>query len=354
MSDTERSASGFIAFFRRIPLTTLIIGAFFILVLVGGGLIGLSVTGLISESLQRFGMWGLFVLAMVPSIQSGTGPNFALPVGIVGGLLAIVIAMEVGFTGAALLVAAAAMAIVIGAAFGFIYGILMNAVKGSEMAIATYTGFSLTYLFCLIWLTLPFSHPNIGMFIGSGIRNMIALEPFGAQKLLENLWQFKIFGISISTGTWLVIIAACTLMWLFFRTKTGMSISAVGMNPTFAAAVGLNVNRSRVIANMISTALGAVGVIIYAQGYGFVQLYDFPLWMGFAAVAAILVGGATAQRAKIIHVFIGTFLFQGLITSGPAVFSRLLQGEDISDAVRMVIQNGIILYALTQKKVDGE
>jgi len=35
-------------------------------------------------------MNGILVLAMVPSIQSGTGPNFALPVGVVCGLFSLV------------------------------------------------------------------------------------------------------------------------------------------------------------------------------------------------------------------------------------------------------------------------
>ena len=351
---TNNPVSSVIWFFKRIPLTTLIIGGLFFIVLIAGGIIGLSVPGLISDSLQRFGMWGLFVLAMVPSIQSGTGPNLALPIGICAGLFSMVCAMEMGFTGASLLLVAAVFSIIIGALFGYIYGRLMNAVKGSEMAIATYTGFAITFLFCMIWLILPFSHPNVGMFLGSGLRQMVSLVPFEAEQLLENLWQFTVFGITIRTGTLLIFIIAAFLMWLFFRTKTGISISAVGMNPVFARATGLNVNRSRVIANMISTILAALGLIIYAQGYGFVQLYNFPLMMAFPAVAAILVGGANAHRSKIIHVVIGTFLFQGLITTGPPIFGRILEGEVISDAVRQVVQNGVILYALTKLKGDSK
>jgi simple sugar transport system permease protein len=192
------------------------------------------------------------------------------------------------------------------------------------------------------------------MFIGSGLRPLISLVPFEADHLLENLWQFNVFGVVIRTGTLLVVVVASVLMWLFFRSKTGISISAIGMNPVFARATGLNVDRGRVIANMISTSLAAAGLIIYAQGFGFVQLYIFPLMMAFPAVAAILVGGANAHRSKVIHVIIGTFLFQCLITTGPPIFGRILEGEIISDAVRQVVQNGVILYVLTQLKGDNK
>ena len=351
-TETKKGSFRIFELIRRIPLTTLVIGGLFVVVLITGTAIGFSLPGLISDALERFGMWGLLVLAMLPSIQSGTGPNFALPVGICAGLLAFVLAIEWGFTGYALLAVASALAIIIGCIFGYLYGKLMNMVKGSEMAIATYTGFSITFLFCMIWLIIPYSNHYLGFFLGDGIRHIISLEPMGAQYILEQLWAFSILGVTIRTGTLLVIAAAGVLMWLFFRSRAGIAISAVGSNPVFARAAGLNVDRSRVVANMISTSLGAVGIIIYAQAFGFIQVYDFPLLLAFPAVAAIFVGGASAQRSKVMHVIIGAFLFQGLITVAPPVAGRLLQGTDadIANPVRMIIQNGVILYALTQLK----
>jgi len=335
-------------YIKQLPKATLIIGAFWILVLILGGTLGFPVTGLLSNAIQRFGLWGLFVLAMVPSIQSGTGPNFALPIGICGGLFAMVTATEFGFTGGLLLLVAGLMAVVVGCGLGYVYGKLMNAVKGSEMAIATYTGFSITFLFCLLWTILPYTNPNIGWFMGEGLRNFVAMEPLGAERIIDNFLSFTVFGISIPTGTILLVMTCCALMWLFFRSKTGLAITASGMNPMFATASGLNVDRNRVIANMVSTSLAAVGIIIYAQGFGLLQLYDGPLLMAFPAVAAILVGGASAQKSRVMNVVIGTLLYQGILSNAPPVFGRMLQGADMTDAVRMVIQNGVILYALTQ------
>jgi len=270
-----------------------------------------------------------------------------------------------GHVGFQLLFVSVIIAIILGCLMGWGYGKLMNAVKGSEMAIATYTGFAATFFFSMIWLIYRTDNENLGWFIGSGLRNFISLRPFEMEGILDNLWRVEILrstneageligGLVIPTGTLLVVTIACILMWLFFRSKHGIAISAVGMNPMFAKATGLNADRSRVLANMISTALASVGIIVYAQAFGFVQLYDAPLMMAFSAVAAVLVGGATAQRSKVINVIIGTILLQGLITNGPPVFGRLLEGADITDAVRMIVQNGIILYALAQMKGGGK
>jgi len=337
---------------KRMPLAPFIIGGFWIIVLVIAMLLGQNWVQLVSDSIQRFSIWGMLVLAMVPSIQSGTGPNFAVQVGICSGLLGMVLSIEWGFTGMSFILIGACMALVISLVLGYLYGKLMNAVKGSEMAIATYTGFAITFIFYFIWIAVPFTNPFVGWFIGDGLRNTIALAPIGADLILDRALQLHFFDLTINVVTILVFLGACFLMWLFFRSRTGISISAVGANPVFAKAAGLNVDRSRVTANMISTATAAVGTVVYAQSFGFIQLYDFPMWMAFPAVAAILVGGATAQRSKVFHVILGTLLFQGLLTTVPPVFNDLLQGEDMTDAVRMVIQNGIILYALT-KMVGG-
>jgi len=350
MDDSVKRSFDFKGVIKRLPPAPFIIGAFWAIVLITAAFREMDWLWLVSDSLQRFAIWGMLVLAMVPSIQSGTGPNFALPIGLCGGLLAMVSAIQFGFTGISLILIASVMAIVLGCVMGFIYGKLMNAVKGSEMAIATYTGLAVTLVFYIVWLRVPFSNPRLVMFLGDGLRQQILLEPMGAHRILDNFLQFELFGLTIRTGTTLVFLGACLLIWLFFRSKTGIAISAVGANPMFARAAGLNVDRSRVIANMISTSLAAVGVVIYAQSFGFVQLYDFPLWMAFPAVAAVLVGGASAQRAKVIHVIVGVFLFQGLLTTVPPVFNDLLRGEDMTDAVRMVIQNAIILYALTRMR----
>jgi len=258
--------------------------------------------------------------------------------------------------GAAFIIGSIVVAIAIACIFGYIYGRLMNAVKGSEMAIATYTGFAMTALFSIIWLVYPITNKSIGFFLGPGLRIIVNLESFEANKILEHLWAFNVFGVEIPTGTLLLFAFFSFLVYLFFRSKTGVAISAVGMNPVFAKATGINVDRSRIIANMMSTCLGAVGVIVYAQGFGFAQFYDFPMLMAFPAVASILVGGASAQRSKVINVIIGCFLFQGLLTTAPPVVGRLLQDveADITNPVRMIVQFGVILYALTKMSGGGK
>ena len=125
-------------------------------------------------------------------------------------------------------------------------------------------------------------------------------------------------------------------------------MKTVGDNPKFAAATGLNVDRYRILGTILSTVLGAIGMVVFAQSFGYIQLYTAPLMMAFPAVAAILIGGATAKKANISFVIIGTILFQGLLTISLPVASSFFEGGNISEVIRMIVQNGIILYALAQ------
>ena len=70
----------------------------------------------------------------------------------------------------------------------------------------------------------------------------------------------------------------------------------------------------------------------------------------FTAVASILLGGATVTRARISNVIIGTLLFQGILTVALPVANQLVNVSALPEVMRMIISNGIILYALSKTK----
>ena len=339
---------------NRIGIPTFAVGALLLVLLIAAGVLGQSIPTLLSDILKRIGMNGVLVLAMLPAIKSGVGPNFALPIGIEGGLMAMIICMQFDVEGWGLIGAATLLCILFCSILGFLYGKLMNAVKGAEMTIATYSGFSMCAFFNILWLAIPFSNRKMGWMLGNGLRETIDMKKFGAKNIISDFLAFKIGKVTIPVGMILTLALLCFITWLFFQTKTGMAIYAGGQNPRFAEASGLNINRNRIIANVFSTILAGLGIILYSQGYGYTQLYNGPMNMAFPAVAAVLVGGATASKASIPNVLIGVCLFQGLMTTGMPVMNQIFTGTDLSDIMRIIIQNGVILYALTKVKSGGD
>ena len=55
-----------------------------------------------------------------------------------------------------------------------------------------------------------------------------------------------------------------------------------------------------------------------------------------------------AISARNYFVVVGTFLFQGILTMTPSVINSVLQ-TDMSEVIRIIVSNGMILYALTRK-----
>ena len=339
---------------KRIGLPRLIISLLFIATCLTAVVIDLPFGLIVSDILRRFGMFGVLSLAMVPAIQCGTGPNFALPVGIICGILGTLIAIEFNLTSPLLgygFISAIIISLPFAVLSGWLYGLLLNKIKGSEMLVATYTGFSIVSFMQIGWVTLPFKHPEMRWPIGIGLRVTVSLaSTFG--EVLNKLWGFSIGKVYFPTGLILFFLACCAVVWVYSRTKAGIEMSAAGANPKFAAASGINVDKNRIIGTILSTILGAVGVIVYSLSFGFLQLYLAPLYMAFPAVAAVLIGGASTSKIKISHVIIGTFLFQGLLTVAMPVANQLVPEGNLSEMLRVIVQNGIILYALT--KIGGE
>ncbi len=312
--------------------------------------VGVPIDSSINDIIVRFGMNGILVLSLVPMVKSGCGLNFGLQVGVIAGMLGAVISVERQMTGFTGFFTAIGIAIFFAVILGFLYGALLNKIKGEEMVVATYVGLSVVSFMCIMWLVLPFKSPNmIWAYGGSGLRTSISLEGYWLH-ILTDFLQINIANyIVIPSGTILFFILLTFLVWAFFRTKTGAAMSVVGSNPEYAKSCGINVDQMRIISVILSTVIAAIGIIVYEESFGFIQLYQTPLYLSFPAIAALLLGGASVNKATIKNVIIGIFLFQGILVMTPSVVNNIVK-SDMSESIRIVVSNGMIVYALTRKQ----
>ena len=77
-----------------IGLPRLIVFLFFAAIVITAAVNGIDVASYLSSTFKYWGMWAILVLAMVPSIKCGIGPNFGVSLGIVCGLLGSLLAIE--------------------------------------------------------------------------------------------------------------------------------------------------------------------------------------------------------------------------------------------------------------------
>ncbi len=345
----DRLTSSVKSFVKSFGLPRIIIGLFLLVLFVTAPFVGVNIGTSLSDTLNRFGMNAVMVLAMVPMIHSGCGLNFGLPLGIIAGLLGATISLQINIPGPASFFLAILFATPFALILGWGYGQLLNKVKGGEMMIATYVGFSSVAFMCIMWLLLPFNNPTmVWGYSGTGLRTTISTEGYYLH-VLNNFLSLKLTEhLTIPTGMILFFAVLAFLIWAFLHTKTGTAMTAVGSNAVFARASGIDVDKVRTLSVVMSTWLGAIGILVYQQSFGFIQLYMGPFYMALPAVSAILIGGASVNKASILNVVVGTFLFQGIVTMTPSVMNSMIH-TDMSEVIRIVVSNGMILYALTRK-----
>ncbi len=336
-------------FIEKAGWPRLIIGLFLLSLFILAPIFGVRLDTSINDVLVRFGMSAILVLSMVPMIQSGCGLNFGIPVGLIAGMMGAVMSLEFHAKGMPGVFLAIIIGLIVAAIFGFFYGLLLNRVKGDEMIIATYVGYSFVFFMNMMWLIIPFRNPSsVQGFKGEGLRVTISVEEYWIHQL-SDLFKIQISKyLTIPTGMLITFAIMSFLVWIFFKTKTGTAITAVGSNPDFARASGISIDKMRIISVMLSTMIAAVGMVVYQQSFGFIQMYNSPLAFVFPSVAAILLGGASVNKATITNVIVGTLLFQGILTMTPSVINSAID-IDVSEIIRIIVSNGMIVYALTRK-----
>ena len=146
--------------------------------------------------------------------------------------------------------------------------------------------------------------------------------------------------------TFACIGALCLFTQWFLNTKLGQEMRTVGQNRSVAASSGINVDRVRIIAMIMSTVLASYGQIISLQNIGTVATYGSHQQVGLYAIAALLVGGASVHYATTKHAVLGVVLFHSLFILAPFAGKELMGNAQIGEYFRVFVAYGVIALAL--------
>ena len=152
--------------------------------------------------------------------------------------------------------------------------------------------------------------------------------------------------VRVPLATLLVIAVFCLFIVWFRRTKLGQDMRAIGQSQSVADSAGIAVNRTRIIAIVISTVLACYGQVIYLQNMGTLNTYNSHEQVGMFSIAALLIGGASVSRASIANVFAGVVLFHLMFIVAPMAGKNLMGQAQIGEYFRVFVSYGIIAIAL--------
>ncbi len=356
----------------------------------------------ITDIVSRISRNSFTVLALIIPVIAGMGLNFSIIVGAMAAQAVIIYVTHWGVPGFAGIMLCVALVTPLSILLGYLTGHLFNRVKGQEMITGLIFGYFAMGIYTFIFLqlvggVLPMDNEVLVLSSGVGIRTTIDLYgglryglddlfrlPLPVMLIIAGLiaagYQLFIFMrsdrlkaqrfnmiigiagsllvvvlaivlmnsnslirlISIPVATWLAIIALCFFLFFFTKTKLGQDMRSVGQDRHIAAVSGINVDRVRVIAIIMSTVLASWGHIIFLQNMGAWSTYGSHMQIGFYAIAAILIGGATVTRATIGQALLGVFLFHTLFIVAPAAGRELFGDAQIGEYFRVFVAFGVI------------
>lgn len=367
---------------------------------------GASGPVVVSDVVSRFARNAILVLSLIFPVLAGMGLNFGIAIGAMAGQTALFFVMLAGITGVKGLLAAALLAVPLAAAFGWLSALVLNRTKGQEMITSMLLAFfaSGVYQFFFLYLlggVIPVNNPDFLMGSGIGVRSN--LDMTGMQYALDDLLKTDVFTCLLAVAAvfcvWIVyqavkrkkkplhlallsalaaallvlgvlgrfgglwpqyrvmvqipvvtLLAAALVGWMiryFFSTRMGQRMRAVGNDMAASGAVGIDVNRVRTQAMVLSTIVAALGQIVYLQNIGTIAVYSAHENVGMFSAAALLVGGASVSGATVPQALLGTLLFHLLFNILPIAGQKLFGSPEIGEYFRVFIAYGIIAVTLS-------
>ncbi len=300
------------------------------------------------------------VLSLLIPIMAGMGLNFGMTLGAMAGQIGLILVSDWGVVGIQGLLLAAIISIPISVVLGWFCGSMLNKAKGREMVTSYIISFFMNGIYQLIVLYLmgniiPIKSSSLILPRGYGVRNTVNLagakNSIGMRKNLDNLWSFRIGQVQIPILTILIIVALCLFILWFKKTKLGQDMRAVGQDMEVAREAGIKVERTRVIAIVISTVLAGFGMIIYLSNMGSLNTYNSHSQIGMFSIAALLVGGASVTNAKIRNVFLGIVLFHTMFIVSPYAGKNLIGEAQLGEYFRVFVSYGVITLSLVLYEV---
>ena len=371
----------------------------------------LSIT---NELIRGFIGNAVLVLALLIPVMAGMGFNFSIGVGAMAGQIGIIMVVNWGLSGFVGLLAAVAFATPLAILFGILAGVVLNKARGYEMIASLFVGYvgNGVYNFVLLYLMgtlIPISS-SLLLAKGTGLINGIALNhtlghsidrllqaPFffllivaGLILLALSIYPMKkdtinynkmrvhtsiILSIAVIiisalimyidvlpkgisdlkdakfplvTGLFIGLLAAFNL--LITRTKMGKAFLELGLNQKNSNDSDHHVSKVRITAIVISTVFASWGQIIFLQNTGYLNTYSSHMSVGLPTILALIVGGASINKATVKHALLGIILVQSFLIIGKTASN----GFEIA---RVIIFNSVFLYAFAMsrsKKYNSE
>ena len=389
-------------------LTTNMVTIMFLIISFAGFLVsGMNPTLYFSDIISRISRISFLAFSLIIPVVAGMGLNFSIVLGAMAGQTAIIFVTHWGITGFPGILLCILIATPLSIIFGYLTGKLFNKTKGQEMITGLILGYFATGLYELFFLQIvggiiPMDNNVLVLSTGVGVRTTVDLTNglkygldyvyrlplptvliiagiigmayllvifvksdrqgleksklgLGAAFSLLSIGSAVIMlnsrsltkGIQVPIATWFAVFGLCVFLYYFLgKTKLGQDFRAVGQDRHVAAVSGIEVDKVRILAVIMSMVIASWGHIIFLQNMGAFSTYGSHESIGLYSIAAILIGGATVTKATIGQGLLGVFLFHTLFIVSPAAGREIFGDAQVGEYFRVFVAYGVIGVSL--------
>ncbi len=186
----------------------------------------------------------------------------------------------------------------------------------------------------------------------AGMRIALAAVAY-ALTYVDSIYRL-LLSVKVPVVTYCMIGLLCFFNEALMKTRLGQNMRTVGQSLSVATASGINVDRTRIIAIIFSTVLAGYGQLISMQNIGTFQTYGAHETVGQFAIAALLVGGASVQKATNKQAVLGVVLFHTLFILAPSAGKNLFGNSMIGEYFRVFVAYGVIALSLAMHAWKGK
>lgn len=322
-------------FLQRYALTL----GFVVICAIGFEAAGFSFGFLSGELYARIVRNAVTILSLLIPIMAGMGLNFAIIIGAMVSQLVMIFVKDWGIQGINGILLALVLTLTLCAFLGDLIGRILNRAKGREMITGIVVGLVGTNLYQMLFLVgfgtlIHPRNPDMLLSRGIGLRNMVDILPYKRVFLQSPLVIFLIIGL------------VALVVSYIRKTRLGRRFRALGEGIHTARLLGLDVDKTRRQAIMISTMLAGVGHLMFILEMGNINVYTGHLNIDIFSCAALLAGGASLQKAGVRHALLGLVLFHTLFIVSPLAGQNLCNNAAIGEYFRSFAAYGTIVLAL--------
>ncbi len=156
----------------------------------------------------------------------------------------------------------------------------------------------------------------------------------------------SIVGIPIRTDIWLALGAAAGAIavgWLYSISRSGLALRAARDEAIAAQASGVDIERERLIAFVLSAFVCGVAGVLYAHFLGIVTPDAFFLGATFVALSMLVVGGMGSLSGAVLGVVVISLIIQALrslekgVTFGETTLALPGGSQEIAIGIVMIV-----------------